>query len=60
MGDVINLNRFRKAKEKAVREAQAAANRARYGRTKEQRAREKDEAVRTAKDLDSKKIDDPV
>ena len=60
MGDVVNLNRFRKAKEKAVREAQAAANRARYGRTKEQRAREKDEAVRTAKDLDSKKIDDPV
>jgi hypothetical protein len=60
MGDVINLNRFRKAKEKAVREAQAAANRARYGRTKEQRAREKDEAVRTAKDLDSKKIDDPL
>ena len=60
MGDVINLNRFRKAKEKAVREAQATANRARYGRTKEQRAREKDEATRTAKDLDSKKIDDPV
>ena len=60
MGDVINLNRFRKAKEKAVREAQAAANRTRYGRTKEQRAREKDEATRTAKDLDSKKIDDPV
>jgi hypothetical protein len=60
MGDVVNLNRFRKAKEKAVREAQAAANRTRYGRTKEQRAREKDEAARTAKDLDSKKIDDPV
>jgi hypothetical protein len=60
MGDVINLNRLRKAKEKAVREAQATANRARYGRTKEQRAREKDEATRTAKDLDSKKIDDPV
>jgi hypothetical protein len=60
MGDVVNLNRFRKAKEKAVREAQAAANRTRYGRTKEQRAREKDEAARTAKDLDSKKIDDSV
>ena len=44
MGDVVNLNRFRKAKEKAAREAQAAANRTRYGRTKDQRAREKDEA----------------
>jgi hypothetical protein len=60
MGDVVNLNRFRKAKEKAVREAQAAANRTRYGRTKDQRAREKEEAARTAKELDSKKIDDPV
>jgi hypothetical protein len=60
MGDVVNLNRFRKAKEKALREAQAAANKTRYGRTKEQRAREKDEASRVAKDLDSKKIDDPV
>jgi hypothetical protein len=60
MGDVVNLNRFRKAKEKALREAQAAANKTRYGRTKEQRAREKDEASRAAKDLDSKKIDDPV
>jgi hypothetical protein len=60
MGDVVNLNRFRKAKEKALREAQAAANKTRYGRTKEQRAREKDDAARAAKDLDSKKIDDPV
>lgn len=60
MGDVVNLNRFRKAKEKAAREAQAAANRTRYGRTKDQRAREKEEATRAAKDLDSKKIDDPV
>jgi hypothetical protein len=60
MGDVVNLNRFRKAKEKAEREAQAAANRTRYGRTTDQRAREKDEAARAAKDFDGKKIDDPV
>ena len=60
MGDVVNLNRFRKAKEKAMREAQATANRTRYGRTKDQRAREKDEAARAAKELDSKKLDDPV
>lgn len=60
MGDVVNLNRFRKAKEKAAREAQAVANRTRYGRTKDQRAREKDDAARTAKELEGKKIDDPV
>ncbi|HYI69645.1 MAG TPA: DUF4169 family protein [Skermanella sp.] len=60
MGDVVNLNRFRKAKEKAAREAQAAANRTRHGRTKDQRTREKDEAARIAKELEGKKIDDPV
>ncbi|QQP90971.1 DUF4169 family protein [Skermanella sp. TT6] len=60
MGDVVNLNRFRKAREKSEREAQAAANRAKHGRTREQRAREKDEAARRAKDLEGKKIDDPV
>ncbi|UEM02135.1 DUF4169 family protein [Skermanella rosea] len=60
MGDVVNLNRFRKAREKSEREAQAAANRAKHGRTREQRAREKDEAARRTKELEGKKIDDPV
>jgi len=60
MGEVVNLNRFRKAREKVEREAQAAANRTKYGRTKDERQRQKDEGVRTAKDLDGKKIDDPV
>jgi len=60
MGEVVNLNRFRKAREKVEREAQAAANRTKYGRTKDERQRHKDEGVRTAKDLDGKKIDDPV
>ena len=59
MGDVVNLNRFRKAKEKRCAKRRAA-NRPGTAAPKEQRAREKDEAARAAKDLDSKKIDDPV
>ncbi len=34
MGDLINLNRARKAKAKASRSATAEANRIRFGRTK--------------------------
>ncbi|MGL4322976.1 MAG: DUF4169 family protein [Beijerinckiaceae bacterium] len=34
MTDVVNLNRFRKAKNKQVRETQAQENRAVFGRTK--------------------------
>ena len=34
MADVVNLNKVRKAKAQAVRAAQAAQNRIRFGRTK--------------------------
>jgi Domain of unknown function (DUF4169) len=44
MGEVVNLKRFRKAKERAEAQARAEANRAKHGRTKlereETRARE--------------------
>ena len=40
MGDVVNLNRFRKAKAKAAAEDAAAANRARYGKSAAERTRE--------------------
>ena len=48
MGDVINLNRARKARTRAAKDAQAAENRARFGRTGAQKkahaaAREKGE-----------------
>jgi hypothetical protein len=32
MGDVVNLNRFRKAKARSTAESKAAENRARFGR----------------------------
>jgi len=37
VGDVVNLRRFRKAKEKAEAQARAEANRAKHGRTKVER-----------------------
>lgn len=52
MGEVVNLNKFRKAKARAEKEAAAAANRARTGRTKEQRRAAEDEVARQNKHLD--------
>ena len=50
MGDVINLNRFRKAREKVARAGEADANRHKFGRTKAAKtAEEQDEARRTAR-----------
>lgn len=37
MGDVVNLNRFRKKKERAEKARIAEANRAKFGRTKAER-----------------------
>ena len=52
MAEIINLRQARKAKARTVKEADAAANRAKFGRTKA----EKDaEAAQTA--LDVAKLD---
>jgi Domain of unknown function (DUF4169) len=37
MGEVVNLRRYRKAKEKAQAQARAEENRAKHGRTKSER-----------------------
>jgi hypothetical protein len=50
MGNVVNLNKFRKKKAKAEKEARAETNRRLHGRTKAERAR--DEAQK--KRLDAK------
>lgn len=47
MGEIVNLNRARKDRDKAVKKAQAAANRTVHGRTKAERTtvdRERDRA----------------
>ncbi|OHT20915.1 DUF4169 family protein [Edaphosphingomonas haloaromaticamans] len=46
MGDVINLRQARKARARADKQAEAARNRAHFGRTKGQKAIEAAERVR--------------
>jgi len=56
MGDVVNLNRFRKAQSKAEAAKQAAENRIVHGRTRAERTREaqKNEALR--RELEGKRL----
>ncbi|HYE50700.1 MAG TPA: DUF4169 family protein [Azospirillaceae bacterium] len=57
MGEVVNLNRFRKAKQRAEREATAAENRAKHGRTKAEREREALLQDKARKELEAKRIE---
>jgi hypothetical protein len=50
MGNVVNLNRFRKRAEREASAKQADANRARFGRTKAERTQQ-EKSTRRAKEL---------
>jgi hypothetical protein len=52
MGDVVNLRRVRKARLRTDREAAAAQNRARFGRTRSERDKAAAEAEISARRLD--------
>jgi hypothetical protein len=51
----INLNKARKAKEKAAHRAEAAGNRVRFGRTKAEKSKAKAEAGKIVRLLDAAK-----
>lgn len=57
MADIINLNKARKAKAKAAAAAKAVENRARFGRTKAEKARDDTERARIDAGLDQSKLD---
>ena len=57
MAEPINLNKARKARDRAADKAQAAENRVRFGRTKGDKAVSKLEAERAKRALDEKKRD---
>ena len=57
MAELINLNRARKAKAKADNEATAAANRAKFGRSKAEKARQAAETSIAQKLIDAHKRD---
>lgn len=58
MGDVVNLKRFKKRNEREQSAMQADANRARFGRTKAERARDQQQKDRAGEFLDQHRIDD--
>jgi hypothetical protein len=57
MGDLVNLKRFRKRVEREQSAKQADANRARYGRTKSERALNDKRTSRANDLLDQHRID---
>lgn len=58
MGEVVNLKRFKKRSERAQSAKDAEANRARFGRTKVERAADERRAERANALLDQHRIDD--
>jgi hypothetical protein len=57
MGDVVNLKRVRKRSEREQAAKQAETNRARFGRTKSERAADGTRAERASELLDQHRID---
>lgn len=58
MTDIVNLNKFRKAKRKDADKKTAAANRAKFGRGKADKDREAAERDRQTKIVDDAKHED--
>ena len=57
MGDVVNLNRFKKRAEKQQSAKQAEVNRTRFGRTKSERTLDQQRTSRASDLLDQHRID---
>lgn len=57
MGEIVNLKRFRKRSEREQAAKDADANRAKFGRTKSDRAADAIRTRRAAKILDQHRID---
>jgi hypothetical protein len=63
MGDVVNLNQFRKRQARDLKKRRSAENRVRAGRSKADREADKTEASQHEADFESKRLeqesDDP-
>ena len=60
MGEVVNLRKWRRARDKVVAEAQAAANRTAFGRTRAEKERDAAEDAQRRGLLDSARIEPPA
>jgi hypothetical protein len=54
---IVNLNKYRKARERAEDERRAAENRVRFGRSKAARASQLRDRERAEKSIDDKRLD---
>ena len=59
MAEIVNLNKARKARTRAGKDEQAAVNRAKFGRTRAEKARDKAEPLKTERLLDGAKREGP-
>ena len=57
MADIVNLRQARKDKARRARDGEAAANRTRFGRTKAEKAADKDARERPRQALESKRLE---
>ena len=58
--EITSLNQYRKTKQKAEKEKQAASNRVRFGRNRLERRADMDVGARSRADMDCKKLDDDL
>lgn len=58
MGDVVNLNRFRKARERKDADTQASANRAAFGRPKDEKQATRQLLERSRREHELKYLED--
>lgn len=58
MAEIVNLNRFRKARKRAAEEVQAEVNRTKFGRTKTEKTNDRMAAEKQQRDLEGKKRDE--
>jgi len=59
MGDVVNLNQYRKQRSRSASQTRASENRVKFGRTKDEKTRQWRDGERANRDLDGKQIDKP-
>ena len=58
MGDLVNLNKARKARAKAEAEKTAADNRLKFGMTKAEKKKNEDQKKRLARHVDGHRLDE--
>lgn len=58
MAEIVNLNRYRKARKKERAQADAEENRVRHGRTGAEKRRDADERDGETRSLDGAKLED--